>query len=475
VNEIQWTVNTKILLFLSILLFIYSYLFTNLFPTLGGMSLLIFLVYSKFSFQNDIGKIQIQRIIIEKLNFVNHPLNIKIYIQQNGGPIHLAVTDILPKTAILINGSNTISRNISYFENMALEYQIFFSSRGTHEFKTVNCIISNQCNLFTCKFSKKVYSKIIVHSDPNEIKKAKRTSKTDYNILSIPSLIGSEVSREMEGVREYLPGDLLRDIDWKASSRLQKILTKTFQKKETLETIILLDCSRNMRRTIGKCSKIEHAMIIGIHLTNILQSMHHQVGLIAYDEFKILTNISPSWSYKQIFNELSNLPSIIKTETYSPSNSNNIDNFSIQESEENQKFLTLLHPYLVGGSVNGRIKHRFQTTGIYESIKTVLHGSKSKHLVIITDLETNRNALYAAISLANSQHNKIWLLTLFTPFYQINTAQLNIETLENIYVSQLSHEKMILNLKKKQIEIVELSPEIEGKMIINTLRRKRIE
>jgi len=470
--QIEFTLYTKTLFFLSILLFLHGYLFTNLLPVLAGTSLLIFLVYAKQNFQREIGEIQIQRTLIERLRFVNHPLHVKTVIQHNGGHVHLSVTDILPETATLLRGSNTISKNVTSLETINLEYQMQFSSRGAHHFTTVNGIVSDRWQLFTSTFSKKVQTDVIVHSDPNEIKKAKRASKTEHDTLALPSLIGTEITREMEGIREYLPGDLLRDIDWKASSRLQTLLTKTFQKKETLETVILLDCSRNMRRTTGKHAKIEHAMVIGIHLTNILQSMHHQVGLIAYDEFKILTNISPSWNYQRIFKELSYLPSIIKTYTYATPKPNTIDEFTTQEPEEHQRFLSTIHPFLAGGK--RKIKHRIQATGIYEATKILFHGSKSKHLIIITDLETNRDALYAAVTLAHAQHYKIWLLTLFTPYYHLDTTQLSTDTLEKLYTFQMSREKLIHKLQKKQIEIIELSPRMEGRKIMETIRRKQI-
>ena len=52
----------------------------------------------------------------------------------------------------------------------------------------------------------------MVHSDPNEITKASRVSTREHIELTIPSLIGTDLQNDMYGVREYLPGDNLRDI-----------------------------------------------------------------------------------------------------------------------------------------------------------------------------------------------------------------------------------------------------------------------
>ena len=98
--------------------------------------------------------------------------------------------------------------------------------------------------------------------------------------------------------------------------------------------------------------------------------------------------------------------------------------------------------------------------------------NKNKHIVIITDLETNIQSLYRSIILAHARKYKIWLLTSFSPFYNLNKKQLNTEQLENIYKLYTSNENMLRKLRKMNIEIVELTPSMEGGKIIEKIRRR---
>ena len=472
-NQIRWTIYTKTIFFLSILLFLHGYLFNNLLPALAATSILIFLVYSKLSFQREIGHIKIERTIIENLLYVNHPFHVKTIINHIGGRVNIKATDEIPQSAKLTKGSNTISKKVQTEEPITISYQLKFTSRGKHKFTTVNYDISDLCNLFTIQKTKIIKTDVNVHSDPNELKKAKAIHSRE-DILAIPSLVGSELTREFEGIRKYLPGDLLRDIDWKASSRLQNLLTKTFQRKETLETMLLLDCTRSMRRTTGYHSKLEHAMVVGIQLTHMLQSMHHQVGLIAYDEHKVISQVNPSFDYHNIYKELSHLPTTIITPSYNPPIITNSDEdnktFKIEEPLENRQFISTISPFISGG--RRKIKHRLQATGIYQAINPFINSTKQKHLIIITDLETNLDSLYTALKIAHTQHNKIWLLTLFTPYYRLESEKVSTETLENLYKYQISREKIIKKLKNINIEIVELTPTIQAPNIMETILRK---
>lgn len=55
--------------------------------------------------------------------------------------------------------------------------------------------------------------------------------------------IGVE-SLEIYGLREYLPGDDVRRIDWKASARIGKIIVKEFLRESEGDVYIVLDASR---------------------------------------------------------------------------------------------------------------------------------------------------------------------------------------------------------------------------------------
>jgi len=473
-GRIQWTVYTRIVFFFAMLLFLEGYLFSNLTAPLAGSCLLMFLYFCRLRFEKSIGSLQIQRTILENILYVDTPFHVKTTIFHTGGAARIKVKDIIPKTAMLLQGENTNVWKTQTQDELLLSYQAVFTSRGTHTFESTQIEITDFCHLFTQKQTISVRTAVHIHSNPKELKKAK-TAYTQEDVLAMPSLIGSELTREFEGIRAYLPGDLIRDIDWKASSRLQTLLTKTFQKKELLESMILLDCTRSMRRTSGKHAKIEHAIVVGIQLTHLLQSMHHQVGFIAYDEHKIISHITSSFDYQRIYRELATLPTIILTDSYTPNNKRDSQESPAltleDDTSDQQQFLSLIAPFISGTSVH--IMHPLQTSGIYQAIKTITYTNKQKHIIILTDLETNRDSYDDALRFAHAAYHKIWLLTFSTPYYHLDSKDISTDLIEKIYTFEISQEQLRKKLIKKNIEIVEITPQIQAPHIMEYLRRKK--
>jgi len=61
-------------------------------------------------------------------------------------------------------------------------------------------------------------------------------------------------------LREYRVGDTFRQIDWKASARSQKLISKEFQEERDQQVIFLLDSGRRMLARDGDLSHFDHVL-----------------------------------------------------------------------------------------------------------------------------------------------------------------------------------------------------------------------
>ncbi|MFX0207913.1 MAG: DUF58 domain-containing protein, partial [Candidatus Hodarchaeota archaeon] len=313
---------------------------------------------------------------------------------------------------------------------------------------------------------------IRVHSDIEIIKKAKAVAKREKLEITTKAknIVGSKKSYEFDSIRDYISGDRLKDIEWKATSRLSKLMTKVFEKETAIPSIILLDCCKSMRKTTGGKSKIDHGIQLSIQLTKMLSAWEHPIGLIAFDEHKVLSNVPPSSSHEQfdrIFKTLLYIPNRIFVNEYStglptePSTPN---------TEPEERFIGAIAPFLT------KVKRRYtkitQMTGIYETIKTLTSTTEtSKFLLLITDLETNLYSLYEALKLAKKYKHKIVLITPFTYWYDSHPADLSPDLLETIYRGYTKKQKIIKKLRGFGIKVIEITPQDVGRKIIRELER----
>lgn len=93
------------------------------------------------------------------------------------------------------------------------------------------------------------------------------------------------ISVEFAEHREYVPGDDIRHVDWKAWSKTDKWYLKQYEQETNLISYILLDVSESMSyASPGSISKLEYARIVAASLTYMTLQQQDSVGLATFDD-----------------------------------------------------------------------------------------------------------------------------------------------------------------------------------------------
>lgn len=89
--------------------------------------------------------------------------------------------------------------------------------------------------------------------------------------------------QDFHQLREYHPGDPLRQIDWNASARLRKLISREYQDERDQEIIFLIDCSHRMRtHDEGTLSHFDHALNAVLLLSHVALHQGDAVGLSTF-------------------------------------------------------------------------------------------------------------------------------------------------------------------------------------------------
>ena len=86
------------------------------------------------------------------------------------------------------------------------------------------------------------------------------------------------------GLREYARGDDPRHIDWKASARRAKLITREYTIERSQNVITLIDAGRGMTQLAGAYSRFEHALSAALVLTDVAAAAGDQVGTLVFDD-----------------------------------------------------------------------------------------------------------------------------------------------------------------------------------------------
>ncbi|HTS51872.1 MAG TPA: DUF58 domain-containing protein [Burkholderiales bacterium] len=85
---------------------------------------------------------------------------------------------------------------------------------------------------------------------------------------------------DFDQLREYREGDSQRKIDWKASQRLQKLISREYQDERDQQVVFLVDCGRRMRAKDDDCSHFDHALDATLLLAYVGLRQGDAVGLM---------------------------------------------------------------------------------------------------------------------------------------------------------------------------------------------------
>jgi len=85
---------------------------------------------------------------------------------------------------------------------------------------------------------------------------------------------------EFQELREYRQGDLQRQIDWKATARRRKLISREYQDEKNQQIVLLLDCGRRMRALDGDIAHFDHALNAVLLLSWVALGQGDAVGVM---------------------------------------------------------------------------------------------------------------------------------------------------------------------------------------------------
>lgn len=92
----------------------------------------------------------------------------------------------------------------------------------------------------------------------------------------------SGLSRDFHQLRDYQMGDSQSQIDWKASSKRQTMISRDFQEQLDQSVILMLDCGRRMRALDGELTQFDHCLNSMLLLSYIALRQGDQVGILSF-------------------------------------------------------------------------------------------------------------------------------------------------------------------------------------------------
>jgi uncharacterized protein (DUF58 family) len=113
------------------------------------------------------------------------------------------------------------------------------------------------------------------------------------------------VGSDFWGVREYIPGDEVRRINWKASARLDRLCTNEYEGERSGDVVIILDARRESAVGTRNVNAVEYGVRAALGVAEHVLAAKNRVGLIV--QRNVLDWVPPAFGRKQLYRILDHL------------------------------------------------------------------------------------------------------------------------------------------------------------------------
>ncbi len=167
-------------------------------------------------------------------------------------------------------------------EAALLRYRVTAAARGLAEFPGTQLRLQSPWRLWTQSRLAGVPQRVRVYPDFAPLAKLALFSAEQAS-----RLVGAHLRRrrgegtDFQQMREYRVGDSLRRIDWKATARARKLVSREYQEERNQQVVLVVDTGRRMLASEGGLSHFDHALNAALVTAWLGLRQGDAVGLMA--------------------------------------------------------------------------------------------------------------------------------------------------------------------------------------------------
>jgi len=164
-----------------------------------------------------------------------------------------------------------------------LQYNVKPLERGPADFRKVQLRMDSAFGFWQKNIFQPLHSEVRVYPNFSSVMKYTLLA-TDQRLNQMGIL---RKRRRGEGLdfhqlREYRDGDSLRQIDWNATARIRKLISRDYQEERDQQVVFLLDCGRRMLAQDDELSHFDHTLNAILLLSHVALRQGDAVGLMTF-------------------------------------------------------------------------------------------------------------------------------------------------------------------------------------------------
>ena len=269
---------------LVIVLFVLSYLLPFLF-NIAKLALLLLLLLSLLDYIIlffSKGSVSVARIMPERLS--NGDLN-PIHINTTNDYVFAVDVKMIDEVPFQFQKRDfTLFASLKPGEHRVLSYQLRPTERGEYEFFNINVFVKSRLKLIVRRKVIAAQKKVKVLPSFFQMKRYELMAHSN-NLAEAGNRKIRKIghSLEFEQIKDYVPGDDIRSINWKATARKGgQLMVNNYTDEKSQQVYCILDKGRVMKMPFDDMALLDYAINATLILSSVALIKQDKAGLITF-------------------------------------------------------------------------------------------------------------------------------------------------------------------------------------------------
>jgi len=164
----------------------------------------------------------------------------------------------------------------------SFDYSVWPDARGQFDFPGCDVCIASPWRFWMAKRTLDVPARVRVY--PNFAPLARMAG---LSVELASRTVGARLQRrrgegtEFQELRDYRVGDSLRKVDWKATARAGRLMSRQYRDESHQQVVLMLDCGRRMLAHDDRLTHFDHVLNASLALAYIALRQGDAVGMLA--------------------------------------------------------------------------------------------------------------------------------------------------------------------------------------------------
>lgn len=178
-----------------------------------------------------------------------------------------------------------IIRNVGALNKDSFKYFLRPTERGEYYFGKLNIYVSSPIKLISRRFSFDENKMVPTYPSYIQLRKydlmAFSNNLFQYGLKKIRR-IGHTM--EFEQIKEYVQGDDIRTINWKATAKKNELMVNQYQDEKSQNVYMVIDKGRVMKMPFNGLSLLDYAINATLVLSNVILKKHDKAGMFTFSK-----------------------------------------------------------------------------------------------------------------------------------------------------------------------------------------------